>query len=113
PYVDSGITERGSNYSGYFLVLGGENTRPCVEQLNSRAESIENRRDLRTSSATANHYHRWWDRNQAPRIAVCRAKFGTGNNESTTYSSGTNDEFVCLQRKPTLGLQCGGISETR
>ena len=109
PSCPKGRRDRGRD----IFVLGRQNTRARLEELDPRPECVEDRSDLRTSCSSADDQHRGWHRREAPRVAVCGRIFDPRNREPAGYAACANDHLFGVQPQSTLCLDCVRVHEPR
>src|SRR4051812_30880218 len=95
------------------FVLAGHDARPCLEELDPRAERVEDRSDLHARGPGTDDEHRGRDRGQPPGVTVRARQFEAGNRESAAHATRANDEPVRLKPQPTLGFDGSWVCESR
>ena len=108
---DTRIAKRGGNRGRHLFVLGRQDARSRVEELDLWTEGVEDRSDLHASGSSADNDHRRGYRSKAPRISVGGGELAPRNWELPAHAACANDDLASLQHDPTLGYNGVWIDE--
>ena len=88
--------------AGDVRVLGQQDPRCHLDQRHLGSERVEDRSELNSGGAGADHHHRRRDRVQAPRVAVRRGQLEPGYRKRSGRASRADDQLVGLEPWPVL-----------
>ena len=100
--LDSGGFQPIPDRVGYVLVLGHENPRSGLYQVDARAERVKDRRHLYAGRAGTDHDHRRRSARKAPGVAVRRGQIEAVDLKPSRHATDADDEPTRPQPRRAL-----------
>ena len=110
--LDAGRGHGGADGFGDLMVLGYQDAGCDLDQVDVRAERVEDRSYLHAGRASADHEQRWRHRGKVPRVAVRRGQVEAGNGQRPRGSASADDDLVCSKPQRVVAFDRVGIDES-
>ncbi len=108
---DAGRRKGGCDRGRHVLVLGVEDARADLEEVDPRSKGGKDRRNLHPGCSRSDDEHRRRDGREVPGVAVRGRQLESGDRKPAALAADAEDDPIPVERKPVLGLDRVGVDE--